>query len=249
MIVLLCSFFLAAFTRQLGSDYSFTLDHFQGICQRGLSSTVNTIIFASVVGLCTSLLGQVLAFMIVRMAAPGKKVLDFLATIPFALPGTFVGVGYAIAFDTPPFLLAGTWLIVVFNLVMRKLPLGLRTGSATLACLDSSIDKASLVLGNSPFRTFRKITLPNLKPTIVVCSLYAFVTTIQALGSIIFIITPGTKLLSVDVFEAVIRDDLGISAAYSILMLIIGGTGSLLLLLLMSSTKMPFFQTASGVEP
>jgi iron(III) transport system permease protein len=249
MLALLCSVFLAAFTRQLGSNYSFTIEHFQSIGRSGLSSTVNTIIFASAVGLCTSLLGQILAFLIVRMEVPGKKGLDFLATIPFALPGTFVGVGYAIAFNFPPLLLTGTWFIVVFNLVMRKLPLGLRTGSATLARLDSSLDEASLVLGSSLFRTFMKISLPNLKPAMIVCSLYAFVTTIQALGSIIFIITPGTKLLSVDVFEAVVRGDLGVAAAYSIIMLLIGGTGGILLLSLISRCKMATLQTAIRVEP
>lgn len=243
MFALLCSVFMAAFTRQLGSNYNFTIEHFQAIGRRGLTSTVNTIIFATGVGLCTSLLGQILAFMIIRMGVPGKKGLDFLATIPFALPGTFVGVGYAIAFNTPPLLLTGTWFIVVFNLVMRKLPLGLRTGVASLARLDSSLDEASLVLGSSIFRTFRRITLPNLKPAMMVCGLYAFVTTIQALGSIIFIITPGTKLLSVDVFEAVVRGDLGVAAAYSMIMLLIGGTGGLLLLLLTSYAKMSTIRT------
>jgi iron(III) transport system permease protein len=194
-----------------------------------LTSTLNTLLLAAGVGCISSLLGQILAYLINRLRIPGRRLVDLLATLPFALPGTFVGVGYAIAFNTPPFLLSGTWLIVVGNLVARKLPLGLRTGSAILARLDSSMDEASLVLGKSVWQSFIRITLPNLKPAMVVCGLYAFVSTVQALGSIIFIITPGTKLLSVDVFEAVVRGDLGVAAAYSMLMLAIGGIGGLVL--------------------
>jgi len=236
--LLFFSIFLAAFTRQLGSDHSLTVAHFTTIGRRGLTSAMNTIIFALTVSLCTSLLGPILAYMIVRMAVPGKKILDVLATIPFALPGTFVGVGYAIAFNTKPLLLTGTWFIVVFNLVIRKLPLGLRTCSATLARLNRSCEEASCVLGISSFRTMMKITLPNLKHSMLVSGLYAFVTTLQALGSIIFIITPGTRLLSVDVFEAVVRGELGVAAAYSIVMLLIGSLSGLLLLSVTSSTQL-----------
>ena len=235
--LLFFSVFLAAFTRQLGSNHSLTIAHFANIGQRGLSSTINTIIFALTVSLCTSLLGPLLAYMIVRMNVPGKKIVDIFTTIPFALPGTFVGVGYAIAFNTKPLLLTGTWFIVVVNLVIRKLPLGLRTCSASLTRLNRSCEEASSILGSSPFRTAVKITLPNLKHSMLVSGLYAFVTTLQALGSIIFIITPGTRLLSIDVFEAVVRGELGVAAAYSIIMLLLGGLGGFLLLSVTSSTK------------
>jgi len=239
--VLVIAVFVAAFTKHMGYDYQFTLKYFIVIWERGLGSTFNTFAFALVVGICASFGGQIFAYLIQRVKAPGSRVLDVLATMPFALPGTFIGVGYAIAFNTPPLLLTGTWFIVAMNLVIRKLPLGLRTGSALLNSMDSSLDEASALLGSSRLQTFLRITLPNLRPAMVVCGLYAFVTTIQALGSIIFIITPGTKLLSVDVFEAVVRGDLGVAAAYSMLMLIMGTLGGIALLFLASRRRKSLF--------
>jgi iron(III) transport system permease protein len=243
--VLVIAVFFAAFTRHMGYDYRFTLDYFHNIWERGLGSTLNTFVFAMVVGICASFGGQIFAYLIQRVKVPGSRVLDMLATLPFALPGTFIGVGYAIAFNTPPLLLTGTWVIVAMNLIIRKLPLGLRTGAALLNSMDSSLDEASALLGSSRLQTFFRITLPNLRPAMVACGLYAFVTTIQALGSIIFIITPGTKLLSVDVFEAVVRGDLGVAAAYSMLMLIMGAMGGAALLILTARQRKPFF-TALG---
>ena len=237
--LLVIAVFIAAFTRHMGYDYRFTLEYFYIIWERGLGSTFNTFVFALVVGICASFGGQIFAYLIERVKVPGSRVLDVLATLPFALPGTFIGVGYAIAFNTVPLVLTGTWFIVAMNLVIRKLPLGLRTGSALLNSMDSSLDEASALLGSSRLQTFLRITLPNLRPAMVVCGLYAFVTTVQALGSIIFIITPGTKLLSVDVFEAVVRGDLGIAAAYSMLMLIMGAIGGVALLFLASRQRKP----------
>lgn len=226
VLALLAAVFLAAFTRQIGSNFSLSLEHFRTIAERGLASTCNTFFFALTVGLLVSFSGQGLAYMIKRMRVVGKSWLDFLATLPFALPGTFIGVGYAIAFNSRPLLLSGTWFIVVMNLVTRKLPLGLRAGAGMLVRQDRSLEDASFVLGGSLMRTFLRVVLPNLKPALLLSGLYAFVTTIQALGSIIFIITPGTRLLSVDVFEAVVRGEIGCAAAYSTLMLLMGVVGA-----------------------
>jgi iron(III) transport system permease protein len=229
VLLLSLAVILAAFTKRSYSSTSFTLEYFSIIRERGFSSTIYTIVFSLCVGVITAFFGQVLAYLIQRIRIPANTLIDFIATIPFALPGTLIGVGYAIAFNRPPLLLTGTWFIIVMNLVVRKMPLGIRTGTAILQKQDSSLDEAANLLGASQLRTFFSVNLPLLKTSILVCSLYAFVTTIQALGSIIFIITPGTKLLSVDVFEAVIKGELGVAAAYSFIMLLIGIIGGTLI--------------------
>ncbi len=228
VLLLSLAVIIAAFTKRSYNATSFTLEYFTMVSERGFASTVYTILFSFCVGILTAFFGQVLAYLIQRVRIPAGGIIDFIATIPFALPGTLIGVGYAIAFNRPPLLLTGTWFIIVMNLVVRKMPLGIRTGTAILQKQDSSLDEAAKLLGASSFRTFFTINLPLLKASILICSLYAFVTTIQALGSIIFIITPGTKLLSVDVFEAVIKGELGVAAAYSFIMLLIGLTGGAL---------------------
>ena len=232
VIMLLVSVCLAAFTKHIGGDFTLTLEHFSILPQRGWNSTINTIAFATATAVVVSFLGLVIAYLVTRIDFRGRSLLDWLTTMPFAIPGTFMGVGFAIAFSRSPILLAGTFAIVVACTVVRELPLGLRAGASVLAQQDRSIEEASANLGSSRISTFLRIIVPMSRSAILVSAAWAFIATVQTLGAIIFIITPGTKLLSVDVFEAVIRNDWGDAAAFSLVMLVLAALGLLAIYLL-----------------
>lgn len=225
VLVMLVSVFLAAFTKHIGGDYSLTLDHFKILPQRGWNSTINTIVFATATMVLVSFLGIVLAYLLTRVEFRGKSLLDWFATMPFAIPGTFMGIGFAIAFNRSPLLLTGTFAIVIACTVIRELPLGLRAGVSVLSQQDRAIEDASSSLGASKITTFFRVILPMARPALLVTASWAFIATVQTLGAIIFIIVPGTKLLSVDVFEAVYRGDWGDAAAFSAVMLVLAALG------------------------
>ncbi|HEY40583.1 MAG TPA: iron ABC transporter permease [Dehalococcoidia bacterium] len=232
VLMMLVSVFLAAFTRHIGGDFGLTLQHFQILPQRGWNSTINTLVFAVATMAIVSFVGIVIAYLVTRLEFRGRSLLDWLTTLPFAIPGTFMGVGFAIAFSKSPLLLAGTWAIVVACTVIRELPLGLRAGVSVLSQQDYAIEDASASLGASKITTFFNIILPMSRPALLVTAAWAFIATVQTLGAIIFIITPGTKLLSVDVFEAVIRNDWGDAAAFSVVMLLLAAVGVLTIYLI-----------------
>jgi iron(III) transport system permease protein len=225
VLMMLVSVFLAAFTRHIGGDYGLTWQHFEILPQRGWNSTINTIVFAVATMVIVSFLGILIAYLVTRIEFRGKRLLDWLTTLPFAIPGTFMGVGFAIAFSRQPLLLTGTWAVVVACTVIRELPLGLRAGVSVLSQQDPSIEDASASLGASKITTFFNVIMPMSRSALMVSAAWAFIATVQTLGAIIFIITPGTKLLSVDVFEAVIRNDWGDAAAFSVVMLVLAAAG------------------------
>ena len=227
IFMLLVSVFLAAFTKHLGGDFTLTLEHFQILPQRGWNSTRNTLLFATVTSVMMSLSGIVIAYLVTRIEFRGRGMLDFLATLPFAIPGTFMGVGYALTFSRPPLVLSGTWAIVVACTVIRELPLGLRAGASVLAQQDRSIEDASANLGASRTTTFLRIIMPLARPALLVSALYAFVSTVKTLGAIIFLITPSNKVLSADVFEATVRGDVGDAAALSMVVVLVAALGVL----------------------
>ncbi|MBN2075070.1 MAG: iron ABC transporter permease [Dehalococcoidales bacterium] len=232
VLMMLVSVFIAAFTRHIGGDYSLTLQHFQILPQRGWNSTINTLLFAVLTMIIVSFLGILIAYLVTRIDFKGKNLLDWLTTLPFAIPGTFMGVGFAIAFSRSPIVLAGTWMIVVACTIIRELPLGLRAGVSVLSQQDRSIEDAASTLGASKFTTFFSIILPMSRSALLVTAAWAFIATVQTLGAIIFIITPGTKLLSVDVFEAVVRNDWGDAAAFSVVMLLLAASGVIIIYLI-----------------
>lgn len=225
VLMIIVSVFLAAFTKQLGANYTLTFEYFRMLPQRSLNSIVNTIVLATITAISVSTLGVVLAYLFTRYKFRGRSILEFLATLPFAVPGTLVGVGYILAFNQSPLMLTGTWIIVLILVLVRELPLGLRSGVSLLEQQDRSIDEASANLGASRITTFFRLILPMAKTALLVSSLYAFVSTVQTVGAIIFVITPGTKLLSVDVFEAIIKGEIGVAAAQSVTMLLLSVIG------------------------
>jgi iron(III) transport system permease protein len=227
ILLLVVSVFLAVFTKHLGSDFTFTLEHFKILPQRGWNSTRNTLIFATITSVIMSAAGIVVAYLVTRVEFRGKGILDSLATLPFAIPGTFMGVGYALAFSRPPLILSGTWAVIVACTVVRELPLGLRAGVSVLAQQDRAIEDASANLGASRLTTFLRIVVPLARPALLVSALYAFVSTVKTLGAIIFLITPSNKVLAADVFESAVRDDIGDAAVMSMVVVLVSTLGVL----------------------
>ncbi|MFO8035095.1 MAG: iron ABC transporter permease [Anaerolineales bacterium] len=225
IIMLLLSVFLAAFTKHLGGDFTFTLEHFRILPQRGWNSTRNTLFFAALTSLLMSLAGIVVAYVVKRMDVRGRELMNLFATLPFAIPGTFMGIGYALAFGRPPLLLSGTWAIIVSCTIIRELPLGLQSSTSVLQQQDPALEDASANLGASRLETFFTVILPLVRPALLVSALYAFVSTVKTLGAIIFLITPSNKVLSADVFEATVRGDVGDAAALSLLMILLAALG------------------------
>jgi len=159
-----------------------------------------------------------------------KNVVDFTAMLPFAVPGTFMGIGYAMAFSHPPLILSGTWAVILACTAVRTLPVGLRSAVSLLARQERSIEDASLSLGATRFGTFVRILVPAVRPALVAAAVYTFITTVQTVGAIIFLVSPGKKVLSVEVFEAISGQYVGMAAALSAIMLLIGGIGALTIL-------------------
>lgn len=90
---------------------------------------------------------------------------------------------------------------------------------------DRAVEEASESLDAARITTFFRIVMPLARPALVVSALYAFVSTVQTVGAIIFVINPRNKVLSVDVFEAIYRSDIGDAAALSLLMIVLSALG------------------------
>jgi len=241
---------LAAFTKHLGVNYGFTLEYFQRLPYRSGNSIINSLVFATITAVVMSLAGIIIAYLVTRIQFRGRSLLDLLTTMPFAIPGTLFGVGYVMAFNQSPLILTGTWFIVVALTIIRQLPLGLRSGVSVLSQQDRSIEDASASLGANRFTTFLRIIMPMARPALLVSALYAFVITIQTVGAIIFVVTPGTKLLSIDVFVAVYKGEIGFAAALSVIMLSLSAVGMVAIYLITQrEAVVKWFSRAIGRTP
>jgi len=213
------SIFYGSFTVNWGVDYTLTLKNYAMLFGQGLSdgawpSLINTLIYAGIAAPLTALFGLLIAYIVVRKDFQGKKSLEFLTMLCFAVPGTVAGVSYILAFNNAPLYITGTSIIVIISMVMRDLPIGMRAAIAGLGQLDKSLDEASLSLKGSSWKTLWFIVLPLLKPALLSALVTSFVRAMTTVSAIIFLVTADTRVATAYILNRVEDGEYGVAIAY-----------------------------------
>ncbi|WP_226082412.1 ABC transporter permease [Mycetocola spongiae] len=171
------------------------------------------------------LVGVIASWVVTRWKGPGKAVLDVMVMIPWALPGTVIGVNLVTAFASPsPFnlgqvLIGSLWILPVAYFV-RFLPLVFRSANAALAQIDPSVEEAARSLGAGPWRALRTVTVPLMYRGILAGALMAF---IQGFGEYVasVVVYPARFApLSVEIYNRIYSNQFGTAAAYGTLQMI-----------------------------
>jgi sulfate transport system permease protein len=141
--------------------------------------------------------GFLVAWALIRYRFPGRRIVDGLVDLPFALPTAVAGLtltelyspsgwlGAPLAFVGLP--VAFTRLGIVIALVFIGLPFVVRTLQPVLEDLDRDMEEAAKTLGASPFQIFRRVILPPLVPPLLTGFALAFARGIGEYGSVVFI--------------------------------------------------------------
>lgn len=224
---------VGGFVRDIGrGDMEFTWRHFltgfevewlNGPAFRGSAwdSLFTTIEVAAISAPLTAGLGVLLAWLLARQAFPGRRTLEFMTMLSFAIPGTVVGVSYIMAFNEPPVELTGTALILIICFVFRNLPVGVRGGIAALAQIDKSLDEASATMGGGALQTLRRVVLPLLRPAIVAALAFSFVHAMTAVSAVIFLVSARHNLATVYIVGRVEAGEMALAIAYSTVLILV----------------------------
>jgi sulfate transport system permease protein len=141
--------------------------------------------------------GLLVAWVLVRYEFPGKKLVDALVDLPFALPTAVAGIaltallagnGWIGAYTEPLGLkLAYNPNGVVIALIFIGLPFVVRTVQPVLEDAEKELEEAALCLGATRLQTFRRVILPAILPALLTGFALAFARAIGEYGSVIFI--------------------------------------------------------------
>ncbi len=204
-----------------GINYSLTLDHYRYALSVGGKAILDTTWLSIIATPITGVLGMVIAYLVVRKNFIGKGFINFASLLSIAVPGTVVGIGFILAFNTQPLVLTGTATILVIAFIIRSIPVGIRAGVSSLQQIDPSIEEAAANLGASSTQVFTKITLPLIKSAFFSGLVYTFIRSMTSISAVIFLITAKYNLLTVAVLDQVESGKFGVASAFSTILIAI----------------------------
>jgi len=183
-----------------------------------LQNTFELGVAAATVG---TVLVTVVAYLSVRRAVWGHRLLSFLATAPVAIPGIVLAVGLFLSYTHPPLVLYGTLAIIFLAYVTKELPVGYQQIGAALKAVHPELEDASRIFGATRMRALVDITAPLIRNGVVTTWILIFIGSIRELSATILLFTARTKTVSVTMFDLRESNDWGPIAVLSITMLAI----------------------------
>jgi sulfate transport system permease protein len=188
-----------------------------------------TLLAALIVAAIGGVMGTLVAWVLVRDQFPGKRIVNALIDLPFALPTIVAGLTLLALYGPgSPFgiHLAYTRAAVIVALLFVTLPFVVRSVQPVLIELDREVEEAAASLGASNATTFRRIVLPALRPSILSGAALAFARCVGEIGSLLLIVGK-VQIASIVIFADIESDVQQAAASLSVVLLIL----SLLILL------------------
>ncbi|MEN9292882.1 MAG: hypothetical protein RL288_678 [Actinomycetota bacterium] len=236
-----------AFVKIIGVNNEFTLDNFRyllsGFANGAIKTTATLALIATPLA---GIFGMVIAWLVIRKVRRGAEALDFLGMLGIAVPGTVIGIGYAITYNDPVKIgdftvfpqvggggaILGGAIAIVMVYIIRSSPAGQRSGISQLQQIDPAIEEASASLGAAGGKTFRLITLPLISGAYLSGLMYAFAHSMTTLSPIIFLVTPDTSILTQKILAEADQGRYGnvfaLCCILIVLIMVIGGLINLL---------------------
>ena len=200
---------------------------FSAITQpEGLSALKFTVVISLIVAVIDSITGLAIAWVLVRDDFPGKKFVNALIDLPFALPTIVAGLTLLALYgkDSPVGIdVSSTRIGVLLALLFVTLPFVVRAVQPVLGELERDVEEAAASLGAKPFTVFRRVILPSLRSAILSGAGLAFARSLGEFGAIILIsgnLPYKTEMASVFIFNQLENGNQAGAAAVSVVLLV-----------------------------
>jgi iron(III) transport system permease protein len=161
----------------------------------------NSLVLALAGATAAAVLTLIVGYMITSMRSLVGHALDFVSSIPLAMPGPVMAVAMLWAYLNPPFVLYGTLWILLVAYVTHYLPYGVRTVTGSFRQISVEFERAAAVCGAGRVTAFRDILFPLVRRGVLAGWLLMFVSMIRELSSSIFLYVPGNETVAVTMLE------------------------------------------------
>ncbi len=184
----------------------------------------NSVVMAAISTAANVVVCFLAAYLIVLRRFPGRRLLEILVALPWALPATAIAIGLASTFDrnAPAMgrvLLVGTFWILPLAYFIRGIPLVASATEGSLKQMDPSLEDAARGLGASWWLTMRRVILPAARPGLVAGAMLAAITAVGEFVASVVLFTHANRPISMEILGQLRNFAFGTAAAYSVLLI------------------------------
>jgi iron(III) transport system permease protein len=164
------------------------------------------------------------AYLIVLTRGPGRRLLQLLVVLPWAIPATAIALGLAATFDinhpaTGRLLLVGTFWILPFAYFVRNVPVVTSAVEGSLRQMDPSLEDAARGLGATWLLAMRRVVLPAARPGLVAGTMLAAIAAVGEFVASVVLYTHANRPISIEILAQLRSLSFGTAAAYSVLLI------------------------------
>lgn len=184
---------------------AWTLTHWQDVfSDRNFPlATLNSLLLGLFAGGLGTLLYALIAWVLVRRKVWGAQVIALFTWLPWAVPGLVLGISLlTLMLSTPGLsMLHGTIVPLVIAMIIKDMPFGVQMIRSSLFQVSREMEESAATVGAGFATTFRRIVLPLIAPMLLSIFLLMFVATLRDISTVVLLAGPGTRTLSLLMFE------------------------------------------------
>jgi iron(III) transport system permease protein len=181
----------------------------------------NSVILATLTATVAMMLTSLIAWIVYKSRLPGSWLLDFLAFIPITVPGIVMGMALILLYVAFPLPIYGTIWLLLIAYVTRYIPYGMRSASGSILQIHSELEEAASASGASWWETFKRVTLPLLRPGIAAGWIYICIVSFREFSTSVLLATGESRVLSILLFTMFEQGQVTIVAAIGVLMILV----------------------------
>ena len=168
---------------------------------RSSDALLNSLLLAAASATVAIALTLFAAWLAVRSRVRGRRAIDFVLSLPLAIPGLVLGTALLFLYLRVPLPIYGTLWILLIAYVTQALPYGMRFGAAALAQVGAELEEAAQMSGAGGWQRARRVLLPLVLPGVVAGWVYLAISAMRDLAASVVVSGPGTQVVAVRIFE------------------------------------------------
>jgi iron(III) transport system permease protein len=179
----------------------------------------NSIILSTLTATVAMVLTSLVAWIVYKSRLPGSWILDFLAFVPITIPGIVMGMALILLYVAFPIPIYGTIWVLLIAYVTRFIPYGMRAASGSILQIHSELEEAAAASGASWWESFKRVTLPLLRPGLVAGWIYICIVSFREFSTSVLLATGESRVLSILLFTMFEQGQVTVVAAIGVLMI------------------------------